>query len=213
MPRLCSRLDVPARGRDQGIEAFACRRGVLVTRRCALLLLLELTALIVAGDRGLAAQFESAPLIVVETSKGLFSFVTFPNEAPRTVAHIVDLVKAGFYDGQRIHRAIPGFVIQFGDPQSRELSTRELWGRGPAASSGKPIGIAEITKRRPNLAGAVGLAHMGEPAKGDSQSYVTLDRRVDLDGQYAVFAQVVDGAEVLARLQVGDEIRRMYVRE
>ncbi len=183
-----------------------------MTRRRALLLLLELIACTVAGDR-VAAQFETAPLVVVDTSKGSFSFVTFPNEAPRTVAHIVDLVKAGFYDGQRVHRAIPGFVIQFGDPQSRDLSTRELWGRGVAASSGKPIGVAEITKRRPNLAGAVGLAHMGEPAKGDSQIYVTLDRRADLDGHYAVFAQVVDGADVLTRLQVGDEIRRMYVRE
>ncbi len=213
MPRLYPCLDVPARGRDQGVQAFAGGRGVHVTRRRALLLLLELTAFTVAGDRGAASQFETAPLVVVDTSKGSFSFVTFPNEAPRTVAHIVDLVKAGFYDGQRIHRAIAGFVVQFGDPRSRDLSTRELWGRGAAASSGKPIGIAEITKRRPNLAGAVGLAHMGEPAKGDSQIYVTLDRRVDLDGQYAVFAQVVDGAEVLTRLQVGDEIRRMYVRE
>ncbi len=185
-----------------------------MTRRRALLWLLGLIASTVVGAHGdVAAQSDTAPLIVVETSKGSFAFVTFPIEAPRTVAHIVDLVKAGFYDGQRVHRAIPGFVIQFGDPQSRDLSKRELWGRGAAASSGKPIGVAEITKRRPHLAGAVGLAHMGEPAKGDSQIYVTLDRRADLDGQYAVFAQVVDGADVLARLQVGDEIRRMYVRE
>jgi cyclophilin family peptidyl-prolyl cis-trans isomerase len=53
---------------------------------------------------------------------------------------------------------------------------------------------------------------MGNPAKGDSQIYITLARRPDLDGQYAVFGRVIEGADVPARLQVGDEIRRVYVR-
>ena len=154
-----------------------------------------------------------APRIVVETAKGTFAFQTFPVEAPKTVAHIVALVRAGFYDGQRIHRVQPGFVVQFGDPQSRDLARRELWGRGAGASSGTPIGIAEITKRRMHVAGAVGVAHLGDPAKADSQIYVTLAPRHDLDGQYAVFAQVVEGEDVPARLQVGDEIRRVFVRE
>lgn len=177
-------------------------------------ILLLLFMLISTGERvRVGAQVDTAPLIVVETSQGSISFVTFPNEAPLTVAHILELVKGGFYDGQRVHRAVPGFVVQFGDPQSRDRNAQALWGRGAAASSGKPIGVAEITKRRPNLQGAVGIAHMGEPAKGDSQIYITLARRADLDGQYAVFGQVVDGAEVLSTLQVGDEIRRVYVRE
>ncbi len=51
------------------------------------------------------------------------------------------LAKAGFYDGLRVHRALTGFVVQFGDPQTRDESKRSLWGRGPAASSGRPIGI------------------------------------------------------------------------
>jgi cyclophilin family peptidyl-prolyl cis-trans isomerase len=161
----------------------------------------------------LRAQGEVAPLVVIETSQGTVTFVTFPNEAPLTVAHIIALVKRGFYDGQRIHRAIPGFVVQFGDPQTRDEGARSVWGLGTAASSGTPVGVAEITKRRPHLQGAVGLAHMGEPAKGDSQIYITLERRPDLDGQYSVFGQVVDGADVLARLRVGDLITRVFVRE
>ncbi len=173
-----------------------------------------LLMLLATSDRaGIQAQVDTAPLIVVETSQGSISFVTFPNEAPLTVAHILELVKRQFYDGQRVHRAVPGFVVQFGDPQSRDRGAQALWGRGAAASSGKPIGVAEVTKRRPNLQGAVGIAHMGEPAKGDSQIYITLARRTDLDGQYAVFGQVVEGADVLARLQVGDEVRRVYIRE
>ena len=159
-----------------------------------------------AGAQGLG------PVVVVETNRGSFSFETFPSDAPQTVAHVVALVKSGFYDGQRIHRATPGFVVQFGDPQTRDLSTRRLWGRGAAAASGKPVGVAEITRRRLNVKGAVGMAHMGDPAKADSQLYLTLDARADLDGQYAVFGQVTDGEEVVEALQVGDLINRVYIK-
>lgn len=160
-----------------------------------------------------AAQPKRPSQIVVETSKGTLVFETFPNEAPKTAAHIVALVQRGFYDGQRVHRALPGFLVQFGDPQTRDPGKRELWGRGAAASSGTPIGVAEITRKRLHRAGAVGVAHMGNPAKADSQIYITLAPRPDLDGQYAVFGQVVEGEDVPARLQVGDEIRRVYLRE
>ena len=79
----------------------------------------------------LTAQAPVAPVIVVETSRGTFAFETYPDEAPRTVKHIVELVRRGFYDGQRVHRAIPGFAVQWGDPQSRDLSKEAVWGRGP----------------------------------------------------------------------------------
>lgn len=154
----------------------------------------------------------TGPVIVVETSRGTFSFETFPGDAPLTVAHVVNLVKAGFYDGQRIHRAIPGFVVQFGDPQTRDVSTRPLWGRGAAAASGKPIGAAEITRRRLHVKGAVAMAHLGNPANADSQIYVTLANRPDLDGQYAVFGQLLDGDGVVESLQAGDLITRVFVR-
>ena len=160
----------------------------------------------------LAIAQTSGAVIIVETSRGTFSFETFPSDAPLTVAHVVNLVKAGFYDGQRIHRAIPGFVVQFGDPQTRDVSTRSLWGRGTAAASGQPIGAAEITRRRLHVKGAIGMAHLGDPAKADSQIYVTLANRPDLDGQYAVFGQLLDGTGVVESLQVGDLITRVSVR-
>ena len=166
-----------------------------------------------SGDpRRLAAQ-PSSSLIVVETTKGTFAFDTYPREAPRSTAHIIALVKAGFYDGQRVHRAVSGFVVQFGDPQTRDLEKRALWGKGADASSGTPIGVAEVNVKRKNVALAVGLAHMGEPAQADSQLYIMLEARPELDGQYAVIGQVVEGEDVPAHLQVGDQIRRVYVRE
>jgi cyclophilin family peptidyl-prolyl cis-trans isomerase len=160
----------------------------------------------------IAQQIGDRPVVVVDTSRGSFSFEVFPGDAPATVAHILELVRGHFYDGQRVHRALQGFVVQFGDPQSRDPSKRDAWGRGEAAASGHPIGVAEITRKRTHKRGAVGIAHMGNPARGDSQIYITLAPRPDLDGRYAVFGQVIAGEDVLAQLQVGDEIRRVYVR-
>jgi len=156
---------------------------------------------------------DPGPVVVVETTKGTFVFETYPDEAPLTVAHVVALVRQRFYDGQRVHRAIPGFVVQFGDPQSRNPELRERWGRGAAAGNGTPVGAAEITARRQHRRGAVAMAHMGDPAKAESQIYVTLASRPDLDGRYAVFGQVIAGLDVPSRLVVGDEIVRVFVRE
>jgi len=176
---------------------------------CAVTAVVQLTGL----HLGLLAQEAGdRPVIVVDTSRGSFSFEVFPADAPVTVAHVLELVRGHFYDGQRVHRALPGFIVQFGDPQSRDPARREAWGRGAAASSGRPIGVAEITKKRIHKQGAVGVAHMGNPVKGDSQIYITLAPRPDLDGRYAVFGQVIAGEDLLPQLQVGDEIRRVYVR-
>ena len=168
--------------------------------------------LFAAASAALAQSPGAGPVIVVETSKGTFSFETYPNDAPKTVAHVVDLVKRGFYDGQRFHRALPGFVIQWGDPQSRDLGRQADWGRGDAASSGKPIGVAEMPKRRTHTKGAVGMAHTGNPALADSQIYVTLADRPDLNGRYTVFGHVISGADVPETIQAGDVIRKIYLQ-
>jgi cyclophilin family peptidyl-prolyl cis-trans isomerase len=160
-----------------------------------------------------AVMAQSGPVIVVETTKGAFAFETYPNEAPKTVAHVVKLVQDSFYDGQRIHRVLPGFVVQWGDPRSIDLRKESEWGRGDAASSGSPVGVPEMSKKRTHTKGAVAIAHPGDPAKADSQIYVTLADRPDLDGRYTVFGHVIAGADVPARLQRGDLITRMYVRE
>ena len=178
--------------------------------------ILFLTACLVAGQTAPPAGGQAAvpgPIIVVETTKGTFAFETFPSEAPKTVAHVVALVRRGFYDGQRVHRAIPGFLVQWGDPRSRDAGKESEWGRGLAASSGKPIGAGEISKKHLHIAGAVAMAHPGTPAGADSQMYVTLAKRADLDGYYTVFGRVIAGAEVPATMERGDVITKMYVKE
>jgi cyclophilin family peptidyl-prolyl cis-trans isomerase len=154
----------------------------------------------------------AAPVFIVETSRGTFSIETFPDDAPYTVAHVTELVQKGFYDGLRVHRAVPDFVVQFGDPQTRDVDSRALWGRGAAAGSGTAVGAAELSPKRTHRKGAVGMAHMGDPSKAESQVYIMLGPKPELDGRYGVFGQVVGGEAVPARLEIGDTISRIYVR-
>ena len=154
----------------------------------------------------------AAPVVVVETSKGTFEFETYPVEAPKTVSHVVDLVKRGFYDGQRVHRAQAGFLVQWGDPRSRDAAREAEWGRGADAASGNAIGASEITRKRTHTRGAVAMAHQGNPGKADSQLFVTLADRPELNGKYTVFGHVIAGDDVLPRLEQGDLVVRMYLR-
>jgi peptidyl-prolyl cis-trans isomerase B (cyclophilin B) len=172
---------------------------------------------LIAGCLGLAAlawaQQQSpgaGPVVVLETSKGVIEFETYPEEAPKTVAHILALVRRGFYNGQRFHRADPNFVVQIGDPQTRNMTLQDYWGRG---NSGKPIGVAEITKKRTNVRGAVGMGHSGSAKDADSQFYITLRNAPELNGKYTVFGRVIRGLDVAGRLQKADMLKKASVRE
>ena len=151
----------------------------------------------------------AGPVIVVETVKGTFEFETYPNEAPRTVEHIVNLVKKNFYTGLRFHRVEPGFVIQAGDPNTRDYTKKDIWGTG---GSGTPVGVSELSRKHKHVRGAVAMAHPGNPAKADAQFYVMLGDRPSLDGKYVVFGQLISGFEVPAKIRVGVVIKRMYVK-
>jgi len=153
----------------------------------------------------------AGPVVVVETERGVFEFETYPKEAPKTVEHILALVKRNFYNGQRIHRVASGFVIQFGDPNTKDMTRQEVWGRG---GSGKPIGVAEMHPNRPHKVGAVAMAHSGDPAGSDSQMYVSLDTAAtkQLDGKYTVFGQVISGMDVVMKTEKNDMIKRVTIR-
>jgi cyclophilin family peptidyl-prolyl cis-trans isomerase len=202
------------------------KRAVWIAGSCIAVVTLTLQTLAgaaadpAADQRGTAAQGRGAaqaapqrspgagPVIVFETAKGTFEVETYPNEAPKSVEHILALVKRNFYNGLRVHRVEPGFVIQFGDPQTRDMTKRDRWGTG---GSGRTIGVAEIS---PKL-GAVALAHRGDPREADSQMYIALNgpaRYGHLEGDYTVFGQVISGMDVVQKLQMTDVIRRVTVK-
>jgi cyclophilin family peptidyl-prolyl cis-trans isomerase len=151
----------------------------------------------------------AGPVVVVETSKGTFEFETYPNEAPRTVEHVLNLVKKNFYNGLRFHRVEPGFVIQVGDPNTRDFTKKDLWGTG---GSGTPVGVAELSRKHLHVKGAVAMAHPGSAAKADAQFYVMLGARPSLDGKYVVFGKLISGFDVPDKIRVGDVIRKMFVK-
>jgi peptidyl-prolyl cis-trans isomerase B (cyclophilin B) len=166
--------------------------------------------LVAAGSPESQTSPGAGPVVVLETVKGVIEFETYPEDAPKTVAAILDLVKRGFYNGLRFHRAEPNFVIQIGDPKSRDMSVREWWGR---SGSGKPIGVSEITKKRSHVRGAVAMAHTGSAKDAESQFYITLRAAPELNAKFAVFGRVIKGIEVAAKIQKADVLRKASIRE
>ena len=169
------------------------------------------------GAQGTGRGAKSAlPVVAFETSKGNFEMELYVAEAPKSVEHILTLVRRNFYNGLRVHRFVEGFVVQFGDPQSRDMTKRDRWG---SLGSGRPIGVAEISPKRPHKLGAVGLAHSGDPKGADSQIYFCLNGparyeppNAALNGNYAVIGQVTSGMDVVQKLRELDVIRRATVK-
>jgi cyclophilin family peptidyl-prolyl cis-trans isomerase len=165
-----------------------------------------------AGGRASApakASPGAGPVLVVETVKGTIEIETYPAEAPKTVEHLVALVNRRFYNGLRVHRVVSGFVVQFGDPLTRDMSKRDQWGTG---GSGKTIGAGEFSPKRTHVRGAVAMAHKGDPKGGDSQMYIVLAAAPRLNNSYTVFGQVISGMDVVDKLAEPDVIRRVTVR-
>jgi cyclophilin family peptidyl-prolyl cis-trans isomerase len=151
----------------------------------------------------------AGPVIVMETSKGTIEFETYPQDAPKTVERVLELMKRNFYTGLRFHRVVPNFVIQVGDPQTRDMTKRDRWGTG---GSGKSIGVAEFSKKRLHTKGAVAMAHSGDATRADSQFYITLAPAARLDGKFTVFGHLTAGEAVAAKIVEADVIKKMYVK-
>jgi cyclophilin family peptidyl-prolyl cis-trans isomerase len=147
----------------------------------------------------------AGPVFVVETVKGTFEVETYPNEAPKTVDHILALIKRNFYNGQRILRIVP-------NQQTRDMTKQAWWGRGFDAGSGKSIGVAEFSKKRLHKVGSVSMAHPGDAKEADSQMFISLSAQPKWNGQYTVFGQVISGMDVVRRLVVTDRIVRVTLR-
>lgn len=175
-----------------------------------------LTFCVAMAALGLAPREQTSPgagpVIVLETAKGTIEFETYPEEAPKTVAQIVGLVKKNFYNGLRFHRAEASLgAVQIGDPQSRNMLYREYWGRN---GSGSPIGAAEITKKRRHVRGSVAMAYPGTDARAaDSQFFIDTKAHPEWDGKYVVFGKVIKGIEVVDKIQVTDVLKKAYVKE
>ena len=150
--------------------------------------------------------------VTFETNKGTIRAELYEKDAPGTVENFTNLVKDGFYDGIVFHRVIPEFVVQGGDPLTKELPLTN-----PRIGSGGPgYTIKCETKGNPrtHTVGALSMAHAGRDT-GGSQFFIVLSEANTrhLNGVHTVFGQVVDGLEVMKKLERGDKIEKLTVEE
>jgi peptidylprolyl isomerase len=161
-----------------------------------------------------AAPAVALPVLVLDTVKGVIELELNPADAPKSVAHVLELAKQGFYRGQRFHWAVNG-VAQFGDPASRDATREQSWGLGGSGLRGamRPIGVAELSKK-PFIKGTVGLAHPTDrkPEEADSQVFILTAPNSNLNGKYAMLGKVLKGQAVADKIEKGDSIRNLTVR-
>ena len=136
--------------------------------------------------------------VIIKTNFGSIKFGLLPELAPETVRNFVTLTKNGIYDGTLFHRVIPGFMIQGGDPNTKDPNKKSQWGMGGPGHTIK----AEFSSRS-HLEGIVSMARATDPDSAGSQFFiVTSDNNTEaLDRQYTVFGKVTEGMDVAHKIE------------
>ena len=145
-----------------------------------------------AGDRAALLDPPFSPLAYLETERGNIEIELAILDAPSTVANFMRLARQRFFDGLSLHRVVPDFVVQGGDPRGDGLG-------------GPPYTIRDEINQLPYLRGTVGMALDWEDT-GGSQFFITHSPQPHLDGRYTVFGTVVSGLDVVDRIQQGDRL-------
>jgi len=131
----------------------------------------------------------------IKTKFGDMDIVFFPEKAPKHVENFMTLAKSGFYNGTIFHRVIPGFMIQGGDPNTKDLNKPETYGQGGPSQRLKAE-FNDIPHRR----GILSMARTSDPNSAGSQFFIVVKDSNFLDGQYTVFGEVVKGMEVADKI-------------
>lgn len=133
---------------------------------------------------------------VFHTNKGDIKLELFPQKSPNTVANFVKLAGEGFYNGVKFHRVIKGFMIQGGDPLTKDDSAMDRWGTG-----GPGYKFAdEIDATNHNDVGTISMANAGPNTNG-SQFFINVNANNFLDGKHTVFGKVVEGMDVVGAIE------------
>ena len=176
------------------------------------------TGMQLAQIRDYEQQKKEREVWIFETDYGEITILPFPQAAPNTVRQIKNIIGRGFYDGLTFHYVEPNGMIQGGDVNSRDDDPTN-------DGIGDPGFTVPPEFNAPNMAGSVGLAHPpDEPNKGNSQFYILLQDRPQLNGRFTVFGVVVEGMDVvrkISRVETDEngqprkrvEIKRAYIEE
>jgi peptidyl-prolyl cis-trans isomerase B (cyclophilin B) len=160
----------------------------------------SLTAIsLLSGLSTIAAVFPSDAAepemkAIIETKFGDIEVVFFADKAPKHVENFITLAKSGFYNGTIFHRVIPGFVIQGGDPNTKEQD-KSKYGMGGPGHTVK----AEFNDRQ-HVRGVLSMARSQHPDSAGSQFFIVVAPAPSLDGKYTVFGQVTKGMDVVDKI-------------
>ncbi|BDI28420.1 peptidyl-prolyl cis-trans isomerase [Capsulimonas corticalis] len=166
----------------------------------------------VAPQAAQAKKAEAAPVVRMETVKGTILIKLFPKEAPISTANFLKLVNKGFYNGLTFHRIAdldpsnPSKIVQGGDPAGNGSG-------GPGYTIKGEFTSNHVNNPLKHVAGAVAMARTGEPDSAGSQFYICVNPVHFLDGNYAVFGQVIKGLDVAAKIEQGDKMTKVTVEK
>ena len=133
--------------------------------------------------------------VKIETNHGNISFNLLPELAPEHVRNFVKLANEGFYDGTLFHRVIPGFMIQGGDPNTKDPNRKSEWGMG-----GPGYTINAEFNSRSHLRGIVSMARSTDPNSAGSQFFIMHANNPGLDHEYTVFGEVTEGMDTVDKI-------------
>ena len=142
-----------------------------------------------------SAETLKAAKATIKTKFGDMELKFYPDVAPKHVENFVTLAKSGFYNGTIFHRVIPGFMIQGGDPNTKDPNKPDTYGMGGPNHQVK----AEFNSI-PHRRGIVSMARTNDPNSAGSQFFIVVKDSNFLDGQYTVFGEVVKGIEVADKI-------------
>ena len=132
---------------------------------------------------------------IITTKFGDIEVELYSDSAPKTVENFKALTKKRFYDGLIFHRIVPGFVIQGGDPYTRDTTNRRRWGTGGPGWNIK----AEFNKNT-HARGVLSMARSQDPDSAGSQFFIVLKDSKFLDGQYTIFGKVKSGMDAVDKI-------------
>ena len=155
-------------------------------------------------------------IAVFKTSKGTIRVQLAGKDAPIHVGNFVELARKGYYDNLKFHRYVPGFVIQGGCPNTRELTPEEVVEKAGNPFAGLGTGgpgysIKEEFTTNPHKDAALAMARSQNPDSAGSQFYFCLGAQPMLDSGYTVFGQTIEGKDVIGQLRVGDVIETIEI--
>jgi peptidyl-prolyl cis-trans isomerase B (cyclophilin B) len=152
------------------------------------------------------------PKAILKTKFGDIHIKLYPDVAPRHVGNFIKLAKSGFYDGTIFHRVIPGFMIQGGDPNTRNSLRKDTYGQGgPKDEKGNPVLLKAEFNDTPHRRGIVSMARANEPDTAGSQFFIVVEPSHFLDGKYTAFGEVTKGLGVADKIVMPNERIEMTV--